>query len=54
MEPTNARTGAVTCRRGVPEGAEGEVAALYWNAFGRKLGPALDPRRPGGPSSPHT
>ncbi|MFJ6528700.1 GNAT family N-acetyltransferase [Streptomyces longwoodensis] len=43
MEPTNARTGAVTCRRGVPEGSEGEVAALYWDAFGRKLGPALGP-----------
>ncbi|MCX4994367.1 GNAT family N-acetyltransferase [Streptomyces longwoodensis] len=47
MELTNARTGAVTCRRGVPEGAEGEVAALYWDAFGRKLGPALDPPETG-------
>jgi ribosomal protein S18 acetylase RimI-like enzyme len=34
---------AVTCRRGVPEGSEKEVAALYWEAFGRKLGPALNP-----------
>ncbi|KUN37343.1 molybdopterin-guanine dinucleotide biosynthesis protein MobC [Streptomyces longwoodensis] len=47
MEPTNARNGTVTCRRGVPEGAEGEVAALYWEAFGRKLGPALDPPETG-------
>ncbi|MFI8215856.1 GNAT family N-acetyltransferase [Streptomyces sp. NPDC085932] len=31
------------CRRGVPEGSEQEVAALYWEAFGRKLGPALNP-----------
>ncbi|PJN27959.1 GNAT family N-acetyltransferase [Kitasatospora sp. CB02891] len=30
-------------RRGVPEGAEQQVAALYWEAFGRKLGPALGP-----------
>ncbi|GGU49357.1 GNAT family N-acetyltransferase [Streptomyces lavendofoliae] len=30
-------------RRGVPEGAEERVAALYWEAFGRKLAPALDP-----------
>ncbi|MFF8670201.1 GNAT family N-acetyltransferase [Streptomyces sp. NPDC015242] len=37
------RSRAVTCRRGVPEGGEKEVAALYWEAFGRKLGPALDP-----------
>ncbi|WP_256984070.1 GNAT family N-acetyltransferase [Streptomyces sp. XY006] len=34
---------AVTCRRGVPAGSEQEVAALYWDAFGRKLGPALNP-----------
>ncbi|MFB0618144.1 GNAT family N-acetyltransferase [Streptomyces sp. AGS-58] len=33
----------VVCRRGVPEGSERQVAALYWEAFGRKLGPALDP-----------
>ncbi|MGK5642795.1 GNAT family N-acetyltransferase [Streptomyces sp. URMC 126] len=30
-------------RRGVPEGAEERVAELYWEAFGRKLGPALGP-----------
>lgn len=30
-------------RRGVPAGAESAVAALYWEAFGRKLGPALGP-----------
>ncbi|MFF8838030.1 GNAT family N-acetyltransferase [Streptomyces sp. NPDC015130] len=30
-------------RRGVPEGGAARVAALYWEAFGRKLGPALDP-----------
>ncbi|MEV0280563.1 GNAT family N-acetyltransferase [Streptomyces sp. NPDC050610] len=29
--------------RGVPEGAERQVAALYWEAFGRKLGGALGP-----------
>jgi ribosomal protein S18 acetylase RimI-like enzyme len=33
----------VECRRQVPEGAEKEVAALYWEAFGRKLGSALNP-----------
>ncbi|MGW7198194.1 GNAT family N-acetyltransferase [Streptomyces chryseus] len=33
----------VTLRRGVPEGAEDTVAALYWEAFGRKLGAALNP-----------
>ncbi|RSS56640.1 GNAT family N-acetyltransferase [Streptomyces sp. WAC01280] len=30
-------------RRGVPEGGAARVAALYWEAFGRKLGAALDP-----------
>ncbi|MFB7586166.1 GNAT family N-acetyltransferase [Streptomyces sp. NPDC056169] len=30
-------------RRGVPEGGAAPVAALYWEAFGRKLGAALDP-----------
>ncbi|GGY25301.1 molybdopterin-guanine dinucleotide biosynthesis protein MobC [Streptomyces djakartensis] len=29
--------------RGVPEGSEERVAALYWEAFGRKLAPALSP-----------
>ncbi|MGX1884994.1 GNAT family N-acetyltransferase [Streptomyces sp. NPDC055287] len=33
----------VTVRRGVPEGAEDVVAGLYWEAFGRKLGAALNP-----------
>ncbi|KUH40665.1 MULTISPECIES: GNAT family N-acetyltransferase [Streptomyces] len=35
--------GPVTVRRGVPAGAERRAADLYWEAFGRKLGPALDP-----------
>ncbi|MEU2560996.1 GNAT family N-acetyltransferase [Streptomyces longispororuber] len=30
-------------RRGLPEGCEEQVAALYWEAFGRKLAPALNP-----------
>ncbi|MFF7892440.1 GNAT family N-acetyltransferase [Streptomyces sp. NPDC007907] len=30
-------------QRGVPGGSEGRVAALYWEAFDRKLAPALDP-----------
>ncbi|MFF0390750.1 GNAT family N-acetyltransferase [Kitasatospora sp. NPDC004615] len=34
-------------RRGIPEGAEEQVAALYWEAFGRKLGPALGPPETG-------
>ncbi|GAA0222464.1 GNAT family N-acetyltransferase [Cryptosporangium japonicum] len=34
-------------RRGVPPGSEVDVAALYWEAFGRKLGPALDPPEAG-------
>jgi ribosomal protein S18 acetylase RimI-like enzyme len=29
--------------RGIPDQAEPQVAALYWEAFGRKLGPALGP-----------
>ncbi|MET9469923.1 GNAT family N-acetyltransferase [Streptomyces sp. NPDC006544] len=36
-------TGTVTVRRGVPAGAERRAAELYWDAFGRKLGPALNP-----------
>ncbi|GGQ10184.1 GNAT family N-acetyltransferase [Streptomyces roseolilacinus] len=48
MEKTTGGTHAAAgsgpkVRRGVPEGAEGQVAALYWEAFGRKLAPALDP-----------
>ncbi|MFI9237397.1 GNAT family N-acetyltransferase [Streptomyces sp. NPDC053079] len=39
---TAAREGLVV-RRGVPTGAESRVADLYWEAFGRKLGPALNP-----------
>lgn len=35
--------GAITVRRGVPAGAEPRAAELYWEAFGRKLGPALNP-----------
>lgn len=37
----------VEYRRGVPCGSEADVAALYWEAFGRKLGPALDPPETG-------
>ncbi|GGV29979.1 GNAT family N-acetyltransferase [Streptomyces spectabilis] len=40
---TAAADGAPDVRRGVPEGAEDQVAALYWEAFGRKLGPGLGP-----------
>jgi ribosomal protein S18 acetylase RimI-like enzyme len=36
-------TGPVTVRRGIPAGAERRAAELYWDAFGRKLGPALNP-----------
>jgi ribosomal protein S18 acetylase RimI-like enzyme len=36
-------TGDVRVRRGVPEGSERQVAGLYWEAFGRKLGAALHP-----------
>lgn len=38
-----AEAGPITVRRGVPEGAEDVVAGLYWEAFGRKLGAALNP-----------
>lgn len=37
-----AHGGPVVCRR-IPEGTEERVAELYWDAFGRKLGPALNP-----------
>ncbi|MFJ8648923.1 GNAT family N-acetyltransferase [Streptomyces sp. NPDC093546] len=45
MERDTADTGAgpVTVWRGIPEGAERRAAELYWDAFGRKLGPALNP-----------
>lgn len=33
----------IELRRGLPPGAEAQAAALYWEAFGRKLGPALGP-----------
>jgi ribosomal protein S18 acetylase RimI-like enzyme len=33
----------VTLLRGLPAGAERRAAELYWEAFGRKLGPALNP-----------
>ncbi|MCX5612794.1 GNAT family N-acetyltransferase [Streptomyces sp. NBC_00047] len=39
----DAGTGPVTVRWGVPAGAERRAAELYWDAFGRKLGPALNP-----------
>lgn len=35
--------GPVTVRRGLPAGAERRAAEMYWDAFGRKLGPALNP-----------
>ncbi|GIG68301.1 GNAT family N-acetyltransferase [Phytomonospora endophytica] len=40
MEAMNGRP--ELCRE-VPQGAELRVAELYWEAFGRKLGPALNP-----------
>ncbi|WP_210573874.1 GNAT family N-acetyltransferase [Streptomyces sp. GESEQ-4] len=40
---TGTGAGPVTVRRGVPAGAERRAAELYWDAFGRKLGPALNP-----------
>jgi ribosomal protein S18 acetylase RimI-like enzyme len=43
LDATGTGTGPVTLRRGVPAGAERQAAELYWNAFGRKLGPALNP-----------
>ncbi|MGA4838039.1 GNAT family N-acetyltransferase [Streptomyces sp. G45] len=45
MDVTKVANGGedLAVRREVPPGAEREVAALYWEAFGRKLGPALNP-----------
>ncbi|WP_371097492.1 GNAT family N-acetyltransferase [Streptomyces sanglieri] len=43
LDVTGTGTGPVTVRRGVPAGAERRAAELYWDAFGRKLGPALNP-----------
>ncbi|MFF8960548.1 GNAT family N-acetyltransferase [Streptomyces sp. NPDC014894] len=37
------RRGDITVRRGIPAGAGRRAAELYWEAFGRKLGPALNP-----------
>ncbi|MFG3532338.1 GNAT family N-acetyltransferase [Streptomyces sp. NPDC047917] len=42
-DATGPGAGPVTVRRGVPAGAERRAAELYWDAFGRKLGPALNP-----------
>ncbi|MFI6515157.1 GNAT family N-acetyltransferase [Spirillospora sp. NPDC050679] len=36
-------TGRITIRRGLPAGTERRAAELYWEAFGRKLGAALNP-----------
>ncbi|WP_172382549.1 GNAT family N-acetyltransferase [Streptomyces sp. MNP-20] len=41
--PAATTGGEIEVRRGVPAGAEEQVAALYWEAFGRKLGPGLGP-----------
>ncbi|MFF5701362.1 GNAT family N-acetyltransferase [Streptomyces sp. NPDC012794] len=43
FDATDTGTGPVTVRRGIPDGAERRAAELYWDAFGRKLGPALNP-----------
>ncbi|MEU6740044.1 GNAT family N-acetyltransferase [Streptosporangium sandarakinum] len=43
LDATGPGAGPVTVRRGVPAGAERRAAELYWAAFGRKLGPALNP-----------
>ncbi|MEU3555812.1 GNAT family N-acetyltransferase [Streptomyces fragilis] len=43
LDATGPGAGPVTVQRGVPAGAERRVAELYWEAFGRKLGPALNP-----------
>ncbi|GGT14968.1 GNAT family N-acetyltransferase [Streptomyces purpureus] len=43
LDATGTGTGPVAVRRGVPAGAERRAAELYWEAFGRKLGPALNP-----------
>ncbi|MFD9353508.1 GNAT family N-acetyltransferase [Streptomyces sp. NPDC060031] len=43
LDATDTGTGRVTVRLGVPAGAERRAAELYWDAFGRKLGPALNP-----------
>ncbi|MFC9735386.1 GNAT family N-acetyltransferase [Streptomyces roseolus] len=43
LDATGTGTGPVTVRRGLPVGAERRAAEMYWDAFGRKLGPALNP-----------
>ncbi|WP_329406103.1 GNAT family N-acetyltransferase [Streptomyces sp. NBC_00704] len=43
LDMTGTGAGRVVVRRGVPAGAERQAAELYWAAFGRKLGPALNP-----------
>lgn len=42
-EPATRGDDGLRLCRGIPEGAEQQVAALYWEAFGRKLGSALGP-----------
>lgn len=37
----------IEIRREMPPGAELRAAELYWEAFGRKLGPALGPPEKG-------
>lgn len=37
--------GEVTIRHGIPPSLRGQAAALYWQAFGPKLGPVLGPER---------
>ncbi|MDJ1130448.1 GNAT family N-acetyltransferase [Streptomyces iconiensis] len=44
---TDKRGDPLDVRRGVPQGAEGRAAELYWEAFADKLGPALKPRARG-------
>jgi ribosomal protein S18 acetylase RimI-like enzyme len=43
LDATSPGTGPVTVQRDIPAGAERRAAELYWDAFGRKLGPALNP-----------
>ncbi|WP_055565253.1 GNAT family N-acetyltransferase [Streptomyces atriruber] len=43
LDATGPGAGPVTVQRGLPAGAERRAAELYWDAFGRKLGPALNP-----------
>ncbi|GAA3494013.1 hypothetical protein GCM10019016_011120 [Streptomyces prasinosporus] len=43
LDASSPGAGPVAVQRGVPAGAERRAAELYWDAFGRKLGPALNP-----------